>query len=136
MLICSTIFLENEAIVISGRQWKWPRRCSGRSRWTRACRKEDLELSQDNVAIGEWHQSSGIVPKTLSKIKFASREVAKIDLVEGAKRHDWLQVDGQRRALREKEETQHHRGSEDQVPEQGETRHAVGGGEAVEGDRD
>ena len=80
--------------------------------------------------------TSGIVAKTLSKIKFASREVAKIDLVEGAKRLDWLQVDGQRRALREKEETQHHRGSEDQVPEQGETRHAVGGGEAVEGDRD
>ena len=72
----------------------------------------------------------------LSKIKFASREVAKIDLVEGAKRLDWLQVDGQRRALREKEETRHHRGSEDQVPEQGETRQAVGGGEAVEGDRD
>ena len=90
--------------------------------------------SQDNVAIGEW--TSGIVAKTLSKIKFASREVAKIDLVEGAKRLDWLQVDGQRRALREKEETRHHRGSEDQVPEQGETRQAVGGGEAVEGDRD
>ena len=42
--------------------------------------------SQDNVAIGEW--TSGIVAKMLSKIKFASREVAKIDLVEGAKRLD------------------------------------------------
>ena len=32
--------------------------------------------------------TSGIVAKTLSKIKFASREVAKTDLVEDAKRLD------------------------------------------------
>ena len=58
--------------------------------------------------------TSGIVAKTLSKIKFASREVAKTDLVKGAKRLDWLQVDWQLRALHEEEEeTGHHLGLAD-----------------------
>ena len=90
MVICSTIFLENEAIVISGTQKavKVAKKVFRKVKMDTCMPEEDLELSQDNVAIGEWHQSSGVVPKTLSKIKFASREVAKIDLVEGAKRLD------------------------------------------------
>ena len=106
MLICSTIFLENEAIVISGTQKavKVAKKVFRKVKMDTCMPEEDLELSQDNVAIGEWHQSSGVVPKTLSKIKFASREVAKIDLVK---------VDGQRRALHEEEGTRHHGGSAD-----------------------
>ena len=89
MLICSTIFLENEAIVISGSQKavKIAKKVFRKVKMDTCMPEEDLEVRTTcNVAIGEW--ISGIVAKTLSKIKFASREVAKIDLVEGAKRLD------------------------------------------------
>ena len=58
MLICSTIFLENEAIVISGTQKavKVAKKVFRKVKMDTCMSEEDLELSQDNVAIGEWHQ--------------------------------------------------------------------------------
>ena len=85
MLICSTIFLENEAIVISGSQKavKIAKKVFRKVKMDTCMPEEDLEVRTTwPLASG----TSGIVAKTLSKIKFASREVAKIDLVEGAKR--------------------------------------------------
>ena len=88
MLIYSTIFLENQASVISGSQKavKIAEKVFRKAKMDTCMPEEDLELSQETWPLASG--TSGIVAKTLSKIKFASREVAKIDLVEGAKRLD------------------------------------------------